>query len=214
MSDVQFICPITQEQIRTICELTSCGHYFEAGALFQLVVHAERAGEFLRCPYCRTDFQMSNIYFSRSLQNYIDQLRPKSVDASTQTEDVPEVAEPMEIDLPTAPETLRGIHSFRSVNLEDSLFNPASYTEPEPVIINLNARFNRKYAQPIPIFKFVYQSTLKIQDVAELLAKSGYLVYDIFYAQDPKPVPCLNIFTLYSAARRIDGAPVNFSLLK
>lgn len=218
-----FICPILGTRIHRVCELTPCGHYFDAAAILQIMVVNEQnnlAADTttpFRCPLCRTQFAATQIYFSRGLQQLID----SSSDASTQTEssslascsvatqsEDPDV-EDMDVDLP--PITIfRGIHSFRTVNPLDIPINPLSSLDvPQSVIDN-----NKKFGNSVPIFKFVYQSALPARSLSIVLSDSGYLVYDLFIRGPVRDPPQVNNYVLYSSARKIDGCPVILNLLK
>lgn len=182
-----FTCPITQATVISPIEITVCGHLFEKVALLEnIVVNG------FTCPYCRSAFTRDNLYVSPSLTEL---LKPKSV--GTQTEDiVPELITP-EVQPP-----------FRVVNLRDDEFNPNSRSSAKT---SESIKFyNRCYPNDeVGLHRYAYQSEINSEKlVGEMLARSGYLIYDIFKIGRSGS---LNQYVLYSADKLRSGATNHLS---
>lgn len=161
---MSIICPITQTTIKNPIEITSCGHCFEKYALFE---HIVRNG--FICPYCRSRFTNDRLYESRTLAELC---APK--DAATQTEDIEDV--PMLIEADDSVER----EYFRIVDLGEHHFNPQtrSVRAQQSGIIR---HYNRQFPEQVGLNRYVYQSINSDEvEVGEMLARTGYLVYDIF----------------------------------
>lgn len=207
------ICPITQETIRNVIEITVCGHFFESSAIFRLLMAAPSNAH---CPVCRGPFSLLDLYHSRLLQEFIDADRTRDVATQTTAQIIrPDTPQPNLSDddddddmaYPSRyPNTHNGRPSFRNVQPSSVPINPSRTLEFDPT--GSVARRNRLFTGIVPIFKFVYNSPLTIVNAAETLSLSGYLVYDIFHLNRISPINGMYNYVIYSASIRHDGSPV------
>jgi len=218
------LCPISGKTITTVAELTTCGHVFDLHSLF-----LQCNGDDLRCALCRAPFLRTSIYCSPTLQSLLINkcdVGTQTVDEgfdnsiSTQTEsfyagsiapehgDEPDALSDISDDEPP-------VGSFRTVDLVES-----NYVNPQSVIFNtmdtnvkdIIVHYNSLFARKQHLFKYIYQSLCDDASLVALtLARSGYLVYDIFYL---RKTSTLHMFMLYSSKYKSNMVEHHLSIYK
>lgn len=227
-----FVCPISQEPIQYVAEITTCGHLFEYQALITSLYHGSRI-----CPMCRAPFEFENVYHSPTLQKLICGVKSS---ISTQTDEVPALL------------TDAGIQTDAQPSLEDAEVQTSSVGEPTenpfinvlsiisdghiddtPVnhyyspdqnyfrVVNMDQAYvnpnsttvaddeyvidqNRRFNGMIGLYKYAYQTLDgNVTSVAHTLADTGYLVYDIFCLNPTTPRP-LYRYVVYSSPLKVN----------
>jgi len=229
--NLHFRCAITLQR-PTMPMVCPCGHLFDAMAIYHWLETQDT------CPVSRLPLTAAQLRFESVINQFLGSITNNEEDVSsmaTQTE-IPTTSEisvqtqqhaPMippfvylgnehkaAAELPENERRYLGTDIL--VDLGVTKFNPSSSNKRlEPVVDHLNIAYVRNRIPfacnnpHIVVRKYAYQhSSDSVVEVAKLLARNGYYIYDLFYIGKTND---LNRYVLYSADVKDDGSSNNLS---